>query len=352
MKSTSTLRKHTGCLGWGLRILLAGMVLLVILLGVGYTSQVKSTAADFQQIPAPGQLVDVGGYRMHIFCQGEGSPTIIVDTGLGDFSVSWSQVQPEVAQFSRICTYDRAGYGWSDPSPAPRMAEQIALELHILLDKASIEGPYILVGHSLGGLDVRMYASLYPEEVVGMVLVDAMHEDVLTRFPPERTQIDQQQMGTWGVMKFMAQFGILRMMGESAGEQSLPAYIEQLPADQQKVYMTLLSHPSYFEAAQGEMQLIGESCKQVSEIGDLGDIPLIVLTAEKSQDIEALRAKPVVYEQTQIVWQALQNELVSLSTNSMHVIAEGSGHFIHLDRPELVIAAIRQVVDQSHTQTP
>ena len=347
MRSTSSLRKRTGCLGWGLRILLAGIVLLVILLGVGFTSQVKSTAADFQQIPAPGQLVDVGGHRMHVFCQGEGNPTVIVDTGLGDFSVSWSQVQLEVARFSRICMYDRAGYGWSDPSPARRTAQPIALELHTLLDKSSIEGPYILVGHSLGGLDVRMYASLYPEEVVGMVLVDAMHEDVLTRFPTERAQMDQQQMATWGVMKLMAQFGILRVMGESASEQSLPAYIKQLPADQQQVYMTLLSHPSYFQAAQGEMQLIGESCKQVSEIGDLGELPLVVLTAEKSQDIEALRVRPVVYEQTQIVWQTLQKELVSLSTNSTHVMAEGSGHFVHLDRPDLVIAAIRQLIDQN-----
>ena len=326
--------------------------MLITLLAAGYNSQLKTTAADFQQFPAPGQLVDVGGYRMHIFCQGEGNLTVIVDTGLGDFSISWSQVQPEAARFSRICTYDRAGYGWSDPSPAPRTAQQIALELHTLLDKASVDGPYILVGHSLGGLDVRMYASLYPEEVVGMVHVDAMHEDVLTRFPPERAQMDQQKMGTWGVMKFIAQFGILRMMGESAGEQSLPAYIKQLPADQQEVYTTLLSHPSYFEAAQGEMQLIGESCKQVSELGDLGDLPLVVLTAEKSQDIDPLRAKPEVYEQTQIVWQTLQNELVSLSTNSTHVIAEGIGHFIHLDRPDLVIAAIRQVVDQSQTRLP
>jgi len=200
-----------------------------------------------------------------------------------------------------------------------------------------------LVGHSLGGFNVRMYASLYPEEIVGMVLVDAMHEDVQTQFPPERNRIDQQQFVTWGVMKFMAQFGILRMMGKPAGKQALPAYIKQLPAHKQEVYMTLMSHPAFFETAQGEMQLMGESCKQVREIGKLGDLPLVVLTAENSQDIESLRSVPTAFEQTRIAWQSLQDELASLSTNSTHLIAEGSGHFIHLDRPDLVVTTIQQV---------
>lgn len=336
MKNITASRKRIGCLGWGLRILLTGMIVLMILLSVGYTSQLKTTAADFQQFPAPGQLVDVGGYRMHIFCQGEGSPTVIVDSGLGDFSLSWSQVQPEVAQFSRICSYDRAGYGWSDPHPVSRTAQQIALELHTLLDKANIEGPYVMVGHSLGGAHVRMFASLYPQEVVGMVLVDAMHEDLQTR-DPQRVQDQQQLTAQWGVMKFMAQFGILRMMGKSAGEQSLPAHVKQLPADKQEAYMILMSHPAFFETALGEWQVVDESCKQLRELGKLGDLPLVVLTA--GNNLES-------------VWQSLQDELASLSTNSAHVIAEGSGHFIHLDRPDLVITAIQQVVDQSRARTP
>ncbi len=336
MKRNSELPKRIGCLGWGLRILSAGIIVLMILLAIGFNYQHQTTAADFQQFPAPGQLVDVGGYRMHIYCQGEGSPTVIVDSGLGDFSLSWSRVQPDVAQFSRICTYDRAGYGWSDPSSAPRTAQQIALELHTLLDKANIEGPYIMVGHSLGGAHVRMVANLYPEEVVGMVLVDAMHEDFQTG-DPQLYQGQQQLSAQWGVMKVMAQFGMLRMMGKSAGEQSLPAYIKQLPADKQEMYMILNSHPAFFETALGEWQVVGESCEQVRGIGKLGDLPLVVLTA--GNDLQSTR-------------QSLQDELASLSTNSTHVIAEGSGHFIQLDRPELVIAAVQQVVDQSSTRTP
>ena len=279
--------------------------------------------------------------------------TVLVDAGNGDYSLGWSQVQPEVARFSRICTYDRAGYGWSDPHPVPRTAKQMALELHTLLGQANIEGPYVLVGNSLGRLNVRMYASLHPEEVVGMVLVDAMQEDILTQLPPERSQIEQQHTATWGVMKFMAQFGVLRMMGKSAGEQFLPAHIKRLPADKQELYVTLMSHPAYFETAQGELQLLGESCKQVREVGKLGDLPLVVLTAKNSQDIELSRAMPApAFEQTRIAWQSSQDELAKLSTNGTHLIAKGSGHVIHLDRPDLVITAIQQVIDQSRARTP
>jgi len=135
-------------------------LVLVIFLVVGYAYQARTTAADFERLPAPGQRVDVGGHSLHIFCQGEGSLTVIVDAGNGDFSLGWRLVQSQVAQRTRICTYDRAGYGWSDPGPSPRTARQIATELHALLLNAGIEGPYLLVGHSLGGYNVRMYAAI------------------------------------------------------------------------------------------------------------------------------------------------------------------------------------------------
>jgi len=144
--------KPKGYFGWGLRVLLTGVVLIAILLVVGNIVQRRATAADLERFPASGQLVNVDGHQMYIFCQGEGSPTAIADAGNGDFSITWSLVQPEVAQHTRICVYDRAGYGWSE-------AQQMATELHTLLQNVEIEGPYILVGHSLGGFNVRMYAT-------------------------------------------------------------------------------------------------------------------------------------------------------------------------------------------------
>ncbi|MBN1956529.1 MAG: alpha/beta hydrolase [Anaerolineae bacterium] len=355
-KNSLTPRKRIGCLGWGLRILGGGVLLLLVLLAAGYAYQARTTAADFERLPAPGQRVDVGGYSLHIFCQGEGSPTVVVDAGNGDFSLGWSLVQPEVAQFTRICTYDRAGYGWSDPGPAPRTARQIAQELHALLVNAGVEGPYVLVGHSMGGYDVRMYASLYPEEVVGMVLVDSGHEDQLDRLPAEYTQIFQQQNSYLGVMGLMARFGVLRLMGRSAGEQALPPYVLQLPEDVQNVYLTMMSHPSYFDATLGEIQVLAETCAQVSGLGDLGDLPLVVLTAENSVDVETLQAIGLPADfpigEIQPLWLELQDELASLSTNSAHIIAAGSGHAIHLDRPGLVIEAIQQVIGQSRAPAP
>lgn len=355
-ENASVSSKRIGCLGWGLRILSGLVIVLVVLLTAGYAYQVQTTTADFEQFPAPGQRVDIGGYNLHILCQGEGSPTVVVDAGNGDFSLGWSLVQPEVAQFTRICTYDRAGYGWSDPGPGPRTARQIANELHALLVNAEVEGPYVLVGHSLGGYDVRMYANLYPEEVVGVVLVDAGHEEQLTRLPPEYIQIIQQQNSYFSVMGLMARFGILRMLGKSAAEQALPPHIGQLPVDVQDIYVTMMSHPSYFDATLGELRGLEETCNQVGEIGDLGDLPLVVLTAENSIDAETLQSiglpPDFLVEQIQTIWLALQGELASLSTNSTHLVAEGSGHGIHLDRPDLVVNAIQQVLAQSGALSP
>jgi pimeloyl-ACP methyl ester carboxylesterase len=134
-------------------------------------------------------MVDVGGYRLHLYCTGEGSPTVILEAGGGNPWLSWYQVQPQVAQFTRVCSYDRAGLGWSDPSPKPRTTKVIADELHTLLHNAGITAPFVLVGHSLGGLDARMFASQYPSEAVGMVLVDSSHPDQDDRFPPDAQKL-------------------------------------------------------------------------------------------------------------------------------------------------------------------
>src|SRR5579864_9477628 len=178
--SPSTASSH-----WFRRIVvgLLGVVLMLVLGGFLYEN--ISEARDSRFNAMPGRLVDVGGMKMHIDCTGEGSPTVILDSGLGDSYVSWRKVQPQIAKFVRVCSYDRAGLGYSDSSPRPRTSKVIAEELHSLLQAAGIAPPYILVGHSLGGYNVRLYQNLYPKEVIGMVLVDASHPDQENRFPPE-----------------------------------------------------------------------------------------------------------------------------------------------------------------------
>jgi hypothetical protein len=166
----------------GLVWMIAGVLALAV---IGAVYQAVATEIDQRAYPPPGEMVDIGGHRLHIDCVGQGSPTVILESGLGNMSADWANVQPEVAKTTRVCTYDRAGTGWSEPGPEPRDPQQIARELHTLLGNARIDGPYVLVGQSFGGLFVRMYAARFPQEVEGMVLVDASHPDMWTRLPPE-----------------------------------------------------------------------------------------------------------------------------------------------------------------------
>jgi pimeloyl-ACP methyl ester carboxylesterase len=339
-----------GCLARIGRIFLCLIIILALLLTAGYMYQRQTTSADFEQFPPPGQRVDIGGYSLHVNCTGDGSPTVVVDAGNGDFSLGWQGIQPEVAKSTRICTYDRAGYGWSDPSPKPRTARVMAEELHILLVNAGIKSPYVLVGHSLGGHNVRMFANLYPDEVVGIVLVDSAHPGQFQRLPPEYVSLDSQQISYVGIMAFMARFGILRLLGNtSKGQDFAPPAVLKMPEDIQPVYMVMMSHPAYFNATLGELNALPETNIQVQSLGNLGDIPLIVLTAEQSIDIATLKAMgydtQIDLTGIQQIWLELQAELAALSSNSEHIIVEDSSHTIQLDQPNTVIQAIRKVVE-------
>ena len=162
---------------WIRRGVLGLVIGLVVLAVIAVIYQAFGTEIYRRIYPPPGELVDVGGHSLHINCVGEGSPTVILESGSGATSVDWANIQPEVANTTRVCAYDRAGTGWSEPGPGPGDPQQIAGELHTLLGNAGIDGPYVLVGHSFGGLYVRMYAELYPNEVEGMVLVDSSHPE-------------------------------------------------------------------------------------------------------------------------------------------------------------------------------
>lgn len=342
--------------GRGTRVLIGLLAAAALVTLAGYGYQEITTRADFRHNPAPGRLIDVGGRQAHIYCQGTGSPTVVVEAGAGDFSLGWGLVQPAAADFTRICVSDRPGYGWSEPAPGPRTARLSAEELHTLLAAAGEEPPYILVGHSLGGYIVRAYAGLYPDEIAGMVLVDAGHEEQLERLPAEYLQINRQQVQYFGVLELLARFGILRLMGPSAGEAALPAYIKHLPGPVQEIYISMLSHPSYFNAYRRELLGLEESCQQVAALDSLDDLPLIVLTAGKGLTAESLQAigLPAEYpvDQIQDVWLTLQEELAGLSSAGTQLIAEDSGHAVHLEQPELVIEAIRDLVSRTRPQSP
>src|SRR5215210_7470543 len=188
---------------------LLGLVVVLLALAVaGAIYQAIATERAERAYPPPGEMVDVGGYSLHINCVGQGSPTVVLDAGLGDFSAQWVWVQREVSGTTRVCAYDRAGMGWSEMGPEPRDAKQITSELHTLLKGAGIEGPYVLVGHSFGGMYMQTYAARYPEEVAGVALVDSSTDPDQFGQRPEAQDSNEPQKQTSAVVSKLERFGI------------------------------------------------------------------------------------------------------------------------------------------------
>jgi pimeloyl-ACP methyl ester carboxylesterase len=311
------------------------------------TAASSQQASNVHTYPPLGKLVDVGGHRLHINCTGKGSPTVVMEAGAGDFSFDWSLVQPEVTRFTRVCTYDRGGYAWSDPGPMPRTMQQIVSELHTGLRKAGAKAPYVLVGQSLGGLIVRVYASQYPAEVAGMVLVDSSHEDnqimlnnklVLLRELSRGRAIPpvQLKMSTPAGSKSP---GEVRQPSSVASKVDAP--YDKLPPNIQQIRLWAVSQPNYADARRSEFEYLAEEVALIhldrsKREYPLGERPLIVLTRGKNANAGH---------------QKLQADLVNLSRNSKQVIAQKSDHHIQLDDPELVTNAIRQVFDSVRHHT-
>lgn len=311
---SSSKSKGRGCLVWLCRI----TALIIGLLLVGYIYEPIAETADAKSYPPPGQLVDVGGYRLHIHCAGTGTPTVVIDAGLGDWSTTWGFVQQEVAKTTRICTYDRAGLGWSEAGPLPRNAGQHAKELHTLLQNAQIPAPYVMVGHSLGGLDIRIFVHDYPSEVAGVVLVDSMSPKQITQAPTS-----EPQSQPFSIQAMLARFGVARLLVKLPGIPAMP------PG--QEAYYPLYIRPQNFQTTDNEYQGIPASGAQAAAAESFGALPLIVLTA-KLNDLPG--------------WPKWQSELLQLSSNSRQLFAENSGHNIQVDEPQVAAQAILQMSQQ------
>jgi pimeloyl-ACP methyl ester carboxylesterase len=309
-ESASTPRRRgRGCLVWlgGVAVVLLGAVLL------GARYEAAAEVADLRWYPPPGRMVDVGGHRLHIDCVGTGSPTVVIDAGWGDWSASWSsRVQPDAAKTTRVCTYDRAGMGYSEAGPRPRSAERFADELHALLHQGGVPGPYVLVGHSLGGLPVRVFAHAYPAEVAGVVLIESMNPSAARPSAPVRAPRTDARSGVDWVLTLPARIGVLRLL---AGPLDLDAFSVT---------------PRSVQATLDEGEGMPDSLAQAGAVTSLGAVPLIVLSRGLDQDAD---------------WQSMQTELLQLSSNSRQVIADRSGHNIQLDQPEAAVGAIVQMVE-------
>ena len=299
----------------------------------------------------PGRLIDAGGHRLHLRATGRGSPVVVLDAALGGSSVSWTFVQPAVAEFTRVVAYDRAGFGWSDPGPLPRTAGRIADELVTALTNAGEPPPYLLVGHSFGGLVARIVASRYRDEVAGLVLVDPAHpEDWVRPAAKEQARIDRgvrlcrqgYHAARWGVahaVSALVGLGAIRparkladlaSRGDIAGDTDwLLAPLWKLPAAERHVLRWFWTKPRFFEALGSQIEHIHTSAAETldSASGGYGDLPLVTISS----------TDPGEYRLRQ------QEALAALSTRGRHVVANASGHWIPLDEPGTVVSAIRDL---------
>jgi pimeloyl-ACP methyl ester carboxylesterase len=297
-----------------------GLAALLVLMLVGAIYERWAAAADVKAYPPPGQLVDVGGYRLHINCTGSGSPTVVIVAGAGDWSTTWAGVvQPEVAKMTRVCTYDRGGLGWSEAAPPPHDAAQFARELHTLLQNANVPGPYVMVGHSLGGFIVRVFAHDYASEVPGVVLIDSMNPKQVT------PSLSRNLARVYSLEALLTRFGIARLIVK------LPALSSDIPPSE-AAYFPLYIRPQSLLASANEFKGLPASAAEAAAVTSFDDRPLIVLTAR-------LNDSPG--------WPAWQTELLQLSSNSQHLFAENSGHNLQLDEPEAAVAAIGKMVEMA-----
>jgi len=333
---------------------LAGWVLVLLALAGGCYQSFENYIVP-KRYPLPGRMVDVGGTKLRIDCMGTASPTVVIDGGIGTATMGWTIVQREVASFARVCVYDRAGYFASDTASGPRTSKQMARELHTLLLNAGEHGPFVLVGHSFGAFTARVYHGLYPAEVAGVVMVDGSQEDgtatLKSLLPAHRVHmLEAEQRLLLGSEPLAARIGLLRFITEPSGT---PSDWKLFPVGMKEQAAAWMWRTPFDDVEAQEFERFDESGEQARRSGTLGSLPLVVVTARQpwlgppvtQEDVPAVLA-------FQQVWiNDLQMRLVHLSTNGRQVIAEKSNHGIQFLEPEIVVGAVRDVV-QAVAQKP
>jgi len=323
---------------WLKRIGIALVVLIVCvtLFGAGYEYVVRRNAEV--TYPPPGEMVDIGGRKMHLHCRGSGSPTVILEAGLDAHgSLSWDKVHDEIAQVTRTCSYDRAGIMWSEPKPEPQDADGVVADLHATLDRAGISGPLVMAGHSLGGPYIMNYTKQHGADVKGLVFVDASHPDQLERLPAAvRNQVRVSFI--YKTLAALSWTGIFHIIPDP-----------ELPGMPERIRPIVLAHRGEsFCANIKEMSGVEATLRQSGELRNLGDRPLVVLVGLQPLSEEQLAAMKLTAkegEELQAVWREMSTDAASWSTRSRLQLIPDSMHYIQFQRPDLVIEAVTQVVE-------
>ena len=332
--------RKRGCLFYVRRGLLALVLLLVALPILGIVYQQAAEASDRQTYPAPGQQVDIGGFSLHIHCIGEGSPTVILEAGTGGSSLDWSLVQPAIAQTTRVCAYDREGYGWSDSADHPRSSQQVAADLHTLLTNAHIDGPYILVGHSIGVIHNQAYADQYPDAVAGLLMVDRPPVEYYLNAGLSDDEIVATELGTGALSmaRLLTTLGIARLAN------FVPSPVSgDLPPELRPVYNASAFQTRYYASLMEEYGILGANYRYAAALPPLSsELPLVMLFSDPQASTDPLASE---YEQARMAYAARYPRAAVIS-------AEGSNHFIQVQRPDLVIQTLEDLVAAARTGQP
>ena len=294
----------------------------LVALALGLNSAVNAVILHHYRSQMPGELYFVDGHRMRLDCTGSGSPTLVLDAGLGNDGLIFGAVQPTLSKTTRVCSYDRAGMGWSDPVSTPRDADHIAEQLHGLLQAAGISGPILLMGHSIAGMYIRNYASRYPAQVVGLIFIDASaplqnREPAVRRFmsaggPPLPAKLLVQALFILGIPRWMG-----------ACSEPLPAF--DPPRAKLRACHFVVSSPA------GESANFDRSGEETIHTGPYGNLPVLVFTSDPAKAAESHEPPDLL-----AAWERMQADLKNLSTRSRQIIASNSGHYIQIDRADLI----------------
>jgi pimeloyl-ACP methyl ester carboxylesterase len=302
--------------------------LLILFAAAGAAWQAIATRRIERQHPPPGRLVDVGGHRLHVHVRGTGSPTVVIDAGLSGASYDWEAVAGEIASFAQVCTYDRAGYGWSDSGPRPRTTQQVVEELRSLLANAGLRPPFFVLGHSWGGLNLRYFASRHPDEVVGLILVYALNTDLDTK-----AEMGGSVPLLYTVLNRLAFLGPQRLVTPGIIREP----VDDPPARAFRVAM--LNRTPSARAIYDELTGQANWLEVVAALRHLGDMPVAVITAQ----LDPARATNGTWIGGPS-WIKAQNALTNISHRSRLVVADTTEHDIQFHRPGQIVAAVREML--------
>jgi pimeloyl-ACP methyl ester carboxylesterase len=322
-------------------------VALIVVAGAIF--QFFMTQWESHRCPPPGKLVDIGGVYLQINCTGAGSPAVILEAGPNDSSVIWQLVQPDISRFARVCSYDRAGFGWSDAPNEPRTSSNIAHELERLLSRAAVPGPYVLVGHDFGTLDLRVFTSRHRQQVAGMVFIDSAHPDMHHR-PP--FNIAAQSTITniyYRVLPWTVPLGMPRILGWCRYNFTFP----NQPKQWARLVPEATAQYCRLQSWRAEMaQVTDEDGSLAATTGPFSDMPLVVLSHDPQVNDFGGFFSPADLIKAESAWSEMQEELKGLSSRSKRIVATGSPHWIQIHRPQLVAAAVQEIVNDASGTAP